>query len=243
MNSRAHNFITLLTLLIVMALFTRFYEKKAVPSTDPQVQADICRGNLTEIASSVSKYARRHRSQYPKSLSQLVPNYLAQIPVCPAADSDTYSAGYSFGLNAPQNELKKRDYFYVACTGSHHDLPLYGPNLPAFHPHWGVLPELPISGTDEEKATACGVYLKNINSAMLMYSVDNRYFPTKLEQLAPYYLRRPTRCPVTLEDCIVLETGPDSPHNKGKKFDYFYVSCKGNHPGTASFDSVIGLYK
>jgi hypothetical protein len=52
-----------------------------------------CQHNVGLLTTAVENYNQEHR-QPPVHLRQLVPRYLAAVPVCPVAGEDTYSAAY-----------------------------------------------------------------------------------------------------------------------------------------------------
>lgn len=69
-----------------------------------------CRSNLTNLSTALEMYSADHQGAMPADLRALTPNYLARIPVCPVAGSDTYSAAYEHSEIA----------YSVACSGDHH---------------------------------------------------------------------------------------------------------------------------
>lgn len=73
-----------------------------------------CHHNLRDIATSLEMYSTDNQGHYPPRLSSLTPEYLKEIPRCPAAGSDTYSAGYQNG--------QIRDAYTVWCSGRNHAL-------------------------------------------------------------------------------------------------------------------------
>ena len=72
-----------------------------------------CKSNCKNIATALDMYATDNHGQYPRHLADLVPdNYFRQIPTCPAAGKDTYSASYQVSI-----EGKAFSFF---CTGNNH---------------------------------------------------------------------------------------------------------------------------
>lgn len=83
---------------------------------------ETCSQNVMSIASSATYYTYDHDGAYPKTLAELVPDYLDEIPKCPAVDRDTYSQAYSV---VGDNQGVK-----LYCKGHNHpeledDKPLY----------------------------------------------------------------------------------------------------------------------
>jgi hypothetical protein len=79
--------------------------------------------------------------------------------------------------------------------------------------------------------TACKSNLKNLGTAMEMYSVDwsGRYPPT-MELLTPNYLKTIPECPAASKVTYYLETGPEGRGNTEKFEDYYFFMCQGeNH--------------
>lgn len=70
-----------------------------------------CKYNLRKIGVAAQTFSNRHNGRYPTNLSQLIPEYLEEIPSCPYAEWDTYSSTYRTTLD--------RRYYAVACTEPH----------------------------------------------------------------------------------------------------------------------------
>lgn len=81
--------------------------------------AQHCIFNLDFIGLSLEMY-NADEGRYPESLGQLTPDYLKQIPPCPAAESDSYSAGYKAADGG----------WSVHCSGEHHQ----SAKFPSGHP-------------------------------------------------------------------------------------------------------------
>lgn len=58
-----------------------------------------CRSNLTNLATASDMWCSDHSGRYPDSPSQLTPDYLKQLPVCPATGKDCYSESYRSALS------------------------------------------------------------------------------------------------------------------------------------------------
>ena len=94
---------------------------------------DGCLAELGSVATALEMYSTEHGGHYPQALDALVPGYLPTLPYCPSAGIDTYSVGYQVGPEAPFNEGRCQDFYYLCCTGNHHpDAIPNTPRLPAF---------------------------------------------------------------------------------------------------------------
>lgn len=76
-----------------------------------QGQLGACRANLRSVQAALDQY-HRDEGDFPAALNRLVPRYLQEMPACPAAGRDTYTAGY-----LPDAGLQR---FALACRGLHH---------------------------------------------------------------------------------------------------------------------------
>ncbi len=81
-----------------------------------QGQLTACKSNQKNIGTALEMYSTDWSGAYPKSMTQLTPNYLRTIPECPAAEKDTYSSTY---------KLRKSDngdyeIYEVFCSGPNH---------------------------------------------------------------------------------------------------------------------------
>jgi hypothetical protein len=98
--------------------------------------------------------------------------------------------------------------------------------------------------------TACKSNLKNLGTAMEMYSTDwYGKYPTNTGLLTPNYLKTIPECPSAGEDTYSasLKTGPDAPGNEETGFnDYYLFYCQGHHhPQTQEnfprYNGIVGL--
>lgn len=92
-------------------------------------QLSACRANLRNLATALEMYSTEHQGAYPAQLSELAPQFLAEIPHCPSAGQDTYTPGYQ--------RSEKPSSFRVACQGEWHQQAQ--PNLPAYSSTEGLL--------------------------------------------------------------------------------------------------------
>ncbi|MBI2264304.1 MAG: hypothetical protein HYU64_03925 [Armatimonadetes bacterium] len=101
-----------------------------VPS--PQVApATKCTENINRIAVACESY-KADLGSYPVSLSQLVPDYLVSIPVCPAAHADTYSASFT------TKETVSGPSFTVFCKGAYHTFDGFRKDHPRYTSETGM---------------------------------------------------------------------------------------------------------
>ncbi|MCA9775796.1 MAG: DUF3352 domain-containing protein, partial [Candidatus Eremiobacteraeota bacterium] len=97
--------------------------------------------------------------------------------------------------------------------------------------------------------TACKSNLKNIGTAMEMYSTDySGRYPDTMDLLTPNYLKTIPDCPAAGKNTYsaTLKTGPNAPGNDQHFQDYYYFFCEGhNHNETAAnyptYDGIQGL--
>ena len=76
-----------------------------------QGMLSACCYNLKNIGTAFLMWASDNGGRYPESAAQLTPDYLLQIPACPASGTDTYSASYRRGTEP--------DWFQLRCDGDH----------------------------------------------------------------------------------------------------------------------------
>ncbi len=89
--------------------------------------------------------------------------------------------------------------------------------------------------------TACKSNLKNIGTAMEMYSTDwSGKYPSAITALTPNYLKTIPLCPAAGLDTYTanFQTGTGAPGNTTYQ-DYYYVSCTAN---THQSVNVSGAY-
>jgi len=93
---------------------------------------------------------------------------------------------------------------------------------------WLLAPQFTRSCHRQTPLTACKSNLKNIGTALEMYSTDwSGHYPPNLNLLTPNYLK-------TLPECLNAErvtyriaTGLNAPLNHGRFQDYYLVECTG----------------
>lgn len=104
----------------------------AVVRTPPSVaRFDACLANLHKISLALEMYSTDHDGHYPRSLSDVVPKYLSEVPLCPSAGYDTYTSGFEQGKDSPHNRYGYQDFYYLSCSGHHHlDAAVNSPAFP-----------------------------------------------------------------------------------------------------------------
>lgn len=101
-------------------------------------KARLCRHNVLTIAQALDAYSQDHGGPYPSRLSDLVPQYLPYVPVCPATGTDTYSAGYQWDQ---YTKLDPHSSFYlVCCKGRNHRGARWQEDQPSYQSETGVHP-------------------------------------------------------------------------------------------------------
>lgn len=120
--------------LIAAGLFAAIF----VPNMNrarAQGQLTACKANQKNIGTALEMWASDHRGKYPKQLSDLTTGerggYLRQIPTCPAAEEDTYSASYKRSADGKK--------FEICCSGENHKIMDVPPNKPAFNSEIGII--------------------------------------------------------------------------------------------------------
>ncbi len=97
---------------------------------------------------------------------------------------------------------------------------------------------------------ACKSNMKNIGTAMEMYSTDwSGRYPSSMDPLTPNYLRTIPTCPAAGRDTYSasLQTGPDAPANEEHRYqDFYQFECQGHfHSETEAnypkYDGLVGL--
>lgn len=95
--------------------------------------AEQCAANLVALADAVEMYRADDevRRELPEKLPDLVRgHYLKAIPSCPAANADSYSAGYHCSRGG--------DTYRLVCSGEHHAAAGLRAGHPLLDPRWGL---------------------------------------------------------------------------------------------------------
>jgi hypothetical protein len=80
-------------LLISSAVFVPKYFRDS-GTTSGKKNQETCLANSRKISRAIESYAGNNRGKCPVSITELVPEYLDEIPFCPEAELDTYSHTY-----------------------------------------------------------------------------------------------------------------------------------------------------
>lgn len=97
-----------------------------------------CSANLTRIGMAIEAYSQEYGG-LPRSQYDLVPNYLKELPTCPAAQRMSYRT--AFGPYAGNNRSSEPFYFLVECCGENHGQALLSPDFPAYDSKMGLIYE------------------------------------------------------------------------------------------------------
>lgn len=97
--------------------------------------------------------------------------------------------------------------------------------------------------------TACKSNLKNIGTALEMYSTDwSGRYPTSESLLTPNYLKTLPTCPSGDDTAYSFEFGPGATYNTQSFQDYYFVYCTGdNHKNVSvpanypQYSGIVGL--
>lgn len=106
-----------------------------------------------------------------------------------------------------------------------------------------------IRARGQGQATACKSNLKNIGTAMEMYSTDYQgKYPPNMSYLTPNYLKTIPECPAAATVTYTAYMGKNAKGNPDHYNDYYYVECKGaNHvkvglpPDFPAYNGIMGL--
>jgi hypothetical protein len=103
----------LLGVLALIALGAQTLDRE-----DAQRDLEGCKSNLNNLSTAMEMYSTDWSGHYPNRFDKLVPNYLKELPPCPATGSVTYEMEY--GPRAPHNEEGFQDFYYLYCSGANH---------------------------------------------------------------------------------------------------------------------------
>lgn len=95
-----------------------------------------CYSNLKRIGEALQAYKSEH-GLLPENHHQLVPQYLEQLPNCPAIDFMAYRT--VFGRGAGYGDPNDSEYFLVRCTSLKH----HRDGFPAYDSDHGLLYDPP----------------------------------------------------------------------------------------------------
>jgi len=128
---------TLIELIIVFAIIA-ILAAILVPNflkARSRSQLAACESNLKNLGTALELYSVDNSSRYPATgqlTAKLVPEYLKNIPKCPAAGSDTYSPGYTAAASP--------DAYSMYCGGNvHQQADISLPNYPQYTSSAGLI--------------------------------------------------------------------------------------------------------
>ena len=90
-----------------------------------------CKNNLKNLGIAQEMYSTDNGGRFARKPTQLTPTYLKRIPTCPAAGTDTYSAGFASASNP--------DAYTIVCSGSNHTDLGVPPHYPQYTSDQGIL--------------------------------------------------------------------------------------------------------
>jgi len=112
-HRRGFTLVELLIVLTIIALIAGVYLPKYRTARGSAAYQG-CNENLKNIAIALQTYANESGQFYPVVLGQIVPNYIASMPICPnCAGVDNYSPSYM--VNPPPSAM-----FTIYCLGPNH---------------------------------------------------------------------------------------------------------------------------
>lgn len=92
--------------------------------------------------------------------------------------------------------------------------------------------------------TACKSNLKNIGTAMEMYSTDwsGKYPTVGMNKLTPNYLKTIPECPAAGSITYVATFGPTKAFNTAGFQDYYFLQCNGSNHTSVSVPANYPMY-
>lgn len=124
-NNKGFTLIELMIAIAIIAILVAILVPNFVRARS-RSNLSVCISNLKNIASGVEMYSTDNGGRFPTSLTQVRPNYIKIVPICPVAGSDTYSSSYSSSVSP--------DNYQLYCDGSYHlgfapaEYPQYDPS-------------------------------------------------------------------------------------------------------------------
>jgi hypothetical protein len=100
-----------------------------------------------------------------------------------------------------------------------------------------------VRARSQGQLTGCKSNLKNIGTAMEMYSTDyTGKYPDSMEKLTPNYLRALPECPAAEKVTYRAHMGPNAKGNTEKYEDYYYIECAGHNHQAVSVPADFPAY-
>jgi hypothetical protein len=101
-----------------------------------QGQFSACaKSNLHGVGVALKMYATDYDGHYPAELSQLTPNYLSEIPVCPQSGVHYV---YQTGAVGQNTQNRTEDYYLLSCRDGHSSLDVPA-GFPQYDPEVGLI--------------------------------------------------------------------------------------------------------
>jgi len=96
-----------------------------------QNRLQACEKNLRNLSVALEMYSCENMGRYPTSLASLKPQYIKEIPTCPAAKKDTYSGSYL--------SQARPDIYTLYCKGTYHRRQVKRPDYPRYDSISGLI--------------------------------------------------------------------------------------------------------
>lgn len=125
-----YTLIELLTVMFIIGVIAAIIIPN-IKNAFHRAQVSGCQSNLRNIATALQVY-HTDNSDYPEQLSEIVPEYMKEMPFCPSVNKDTYTDGYSFNENPVQ--------YTIYCSGVNHSESNLGENEPYYSLSSGLGP-------------------------------------------------------------------------------------------------------
>ena len=104
--------------------FSKICENPTNLKTRSQYQYRHCKKGLEKLAAGLLKYSNNHSGKFPNALLWLVPVYIDRIPLNPAAEQDTYSAGYQLDESKERYTIVSQGAYFTSL-GINEGFPQY----------------------------------------------------------------------------------------------------------------------
>lgn len=124
-SPKRFRFIHILIIIVVTVTLVNvaLFVLPGVRKSKQESNLNLCMNNVKRLSTVIENY-KKNTGSYPENLDVLIPGHIQNLPTCPQAEMDTYSAGY---LVSPDGS-----FFILECNGLNHagsgvkrDFPLY----------------------------------------------------------------------------------------------------------------------
>lgn len=133
-------FITIGALLLIFSIILlglKAWDHHNLEKQNSIKKVGQCFINLSKIAVALENYVEDHDGKLPANLRELVPEYLQEVPHCPAAGTDTYSESFHIIEKESENPEQPRVYV-IYCKGFNHKDAGLGNDSPRFEKGRGI---------------------------------------------------------------------------------------------------------